>query len=226
MFYTREVLEKMRWQDLVSFAFKNGIAAIGEGMNRNTLINLVLEKSNMKKKAIIVGRHTPDLGQEAENIEIVSQEAVTFPTDLIGTIQALETLKSKAFEMNADAVLLQNTPGIVTAGLMYLKNSHQFGTGVFGFRWGIIISVPGERQSGVTETFVFEADGDGVLPGSWSQTNATTAQKAVSFANGRAKTEIRESEKIRGHHGEAVAHELLVTVDPVTPFVFSHIEWL
>jgi hypothetical protein len=68
---------------------------------------------------------------------------------------------------------------------------------------GVMISVPGPRVAGVTKTFVTE-----FIP------DALVVIDAVKFANGRAVVEHDDVTAVR------------VTVDPVAPYVFSHIEWL
>lgn len=78
----------------------------------------------------------------------------------------------------------------------------------FTLRVGVVISEPGERLAGVSKTFNVahpDADYNNALP--------YIAQDAVLFANQRAKTVVE-------------GNDLIVTVDPVTPFVYKGIEWL
>lgn len=66
---------------------------------------------------------------------------------------------------------------------------------------GIIISVPGPRLAGVTKSWPVEAEG------------AAVVEAAVAHANGRARVTVGDS-------------TVTVTVDPVSPFRFDHIEWV
>lgn len=68
---------------------------------------------------------------------------------------------------------------------------------------GVIISVPGERAAGIEVRSHQFADEFG----------AEEAARIVNAANGRVAA---------AQSGGVVSF----TVDPVTPFVFSHIEWL
>ena len=64
---------------------------------------------------------------------------------------------------------------------------------------GAIINIPGPRLTAVSQRFTSD------------DTNAIVA--AVKFVNGRAKVE------------DINPHEVKITVDPFSPFRFSHIQW-
>ena len=148
-------------------------------------------------KVIIVGRHAPDFGDKADGFEVVSQENVEFPTNVEGTIAELRRLRALAAEKGAEALLLQNTPVIVTAALVKMAAA-----GDSGLKVGAIVSIPGPRAADVVREFK--------LFGGWM---ANRAAEAIKFVNARARTEVTGS-------------TLKVTVDPVSKFVFSHVEWL
>lgn len=153
-----------------------------------------------KIRVVVVGRHAPDLGKDAEEFEIVKCENVTFSLKRDECRAQLLALVKDAGALDA-RVLLQNTPGVVTAAL----------SDIIGIGIGVIISVPGPRQAGVTETFNAGNDYMAGLPA--SEIGAELI-RAVAFANARAKCEKYGDCGIR------------VTVDPVPLFVYSHIEWL
>lgn len=154
-------------------------------------------------KAIVIGRHAGEL----PDIEIVAQESVTFALDLATCNVQIAEIINNAKRNNLDAVIFQNTPGIVAACLVRAactmsdewlpvsKNAE--------LKIGVIVSKPGERTAGVSMTFEFQ-----------DLANCQEAASAVRFANGRAKI-VQDDET-----------DLIVTVDLVTPFVFDHIEWL
>jgi hypothetical protein len=153
----------------------------------------------MAIKAIIVGRHTPDLGSQAENFEIVGNENIMFSLNRAEAVEQLEKLFATARGADAEVILLQNVPAILAAALL---DEQSKAGGQLPFRMGLIISVPGPRQAGVVRKFeLFSA---------WV---ARRAAEAILFANGRAKTNIEGA-------------TLTVTVDPVAEFNFDHIEWL
>jgi hypothetical protein len=94
------------------------------------------------------------------------------------------------------AVLLQNVPGVLAAMLVLHKPSD--------VRIGIMASKPGERLANVTKDFSFHPANEDARK---------QAIKAVEFANSRAV--ILEDED-----------GLRITLDPISPYVFSHIKWI
>lgn len=153
----------------------------------------------MMKKVIVVGRHIPNLGNEANNHEVVGIENVMFSLNREEAVTQLEGLMTTARNKGAEAILLQNVPAILGAAL--LDEQIKAG-GQLPFAIGLVISVPGPRQAGVVREFSLFCG--------WV---AKRAAEAIKFANVRANTEV-------------IGSTLKVTVDPVPEFVFSHIEWL
>lgn len=157
-----------------------------------------------KVRVIMVGRHAPDLGGDSEKFEIVRSENVTFSLNRQECRAQINHLLKEAHDLNA-RLLLQNVPSVLAAALCdFASEFHHVGIGV-------IVSVPGPRQAGLTETFQAGNDYMAGLPA--SEIGAELI-RAVAFANARAKCE---------RYGDC---GIRVTVDPVTPFVYSHIEWL
>lgn len=164
-----------------------------------------------KIRVVVVGRHAPDLGGDAEKFEIVKCENVTFSLKRDECKAQLLALAKNADSLDA-SVLLQNTPGVVACALSDIIHIRTESENLYGgIEIGVIISVPGPRQAGVTETFNAGNDYMAGLPA--SEVGAELI-RAVAFANARAKCETFGDCGVR------------VTVDPVTPFVYSHIEWL
>lgn len=167
-----------------------------------------MEETKMTKiNALLIGRHTPDLGSEAENWNIVGSENVMFSLKKAEAIAQLYELQNKAAALGATVILFQNTPTVVTSALLQMQRDEG---NHLGFKYAAIVSVPGPREADVEKSFEFSlADIEG-QPNGWV---TATAEQAAKFANGRARTSIE-------------GNVLKVTVDPVTKFVFSHIEWL
>ena len=158
-----------------------------------------------KINALLVGRHTPDLGSEAENWNIVGSENVMFSLKKAEAIAQLYDLEAKALALGAKVILFQNTPTVVTAALLQMQRDQG---NHLGFDYAAVVSVPGPREADVVKTFAFVEEDDINNTQPWK-----VAEAAVKFANGRARTSVTDG-------------VLSVTVDPVTKFVFSHIEWL
>ena len=72
-------------------------------------------------KALIVGRHIPDLGDS--KIEVVGQENIMFSLDRIETASQVRGLADSARKVGAEVVLLQNAPMIVVAALLDIVRS-------------------------------------------------------------------------------------------------------
>lgn len=170
-----------------------------------------------KTKTLVVGRHGVDLGAEAEKYEVVANEAVTFALKREEVKSQVRDLEAKATAADAQVILLQNVPGVLASALVSYATSDEDFFRLSPVRWGIIISVPGERQAGVVTEHEFPVDPDAAMGFAFAQSAAMVAEAAVKAANGRAKTERIEI-------GSKVT--LRVTVDPVAAFLFSHIEWL
>lgn len=148
-------------------------------------------------KAVVVGRHAPDFGQE--QIEVVDTINVQFAAKASDVYQQLTELVATAAD--ADAVLLfQAVPGQLAAALAYWL-AEIGGINSAPIKVGIVISKPGVRPAGVSMNFH-------VVGG------AETIAQAIKFVNPNAYTSIDSPD------------DCLVTVDPPAKFEFSHIEWL
>lgn len=157
----------------------------------------------------IVGRHAPDLGDSP--VFIVGSAAPTFALNRAEVARQLIEIEHAANAAGAKHVLLQNVPAAAAGALV----AH---LGRTMSQWGVVVSVPGERRAGVERTFDFFSDPDTAQPLEYAKGSAESAAEAVAFVNGRAKTSIQPV--CAGHA------KMTVTADPVTPFVFSHIDWL
>ncbi len=167
-----------------------------------------------QNKAILVGRHNPDLGSETENFEIVGRENVMFSLKKAEAIAQLYELQSKAVSLGAKVILFQNTPAVMTAALLQMQRDEG---NQLGFQYAVIVSVPGPREADVSRQFKVWASPNEFGGGDIAAVEA--AEAAVRFANGSAKL----SRSVKPVDEDWI---LTVTVDPVTKFVFSHIEWL
>jgi len=150
----------------------------------------------MTKRILVVGRHAGSLPPE---FEVVETQSITFSTEFWECCGQINEVFSKAAMLEAVPVF-QNTPGIVAAALSKVSGE-----------WGVIVSKPGERKSGVVKTFDFGMPAEATF----FVGMAATAQEAVKFVNARAVTAIDKDRDI-----------LTITVDPVTEFVFDHIEFV
>ncbi len=171
-------------------------------LHNYTLVSSIMEVL-MSKNVFVVGRHNVDLGAEAPNLIIVGSENVQFPLQMTEVALQLKELQKRAVNLGADAILFQNTPGILTATLMSMQREGQI------FQYGVIISVQTQasREANVSKDFNFVVEDDLNNTQPWN-----TASDAVKYANGRAKTEVNDG-------------VLTVTVDPVMRFEFDHVEW-
>lgn len=151
---------------------------------------------NETTHVVLVGRHISDL---PENIIVDRQENILWSTVLP---ECREQLRSLLSTLEPDQrVLFQNVPGILAVALVL--EAYNRGTSPNDrLPIGVIVSVPGPREAGLTREF---SVGDGFA--------SEAVEAAVQFANGRAKTEL-------------VPGAVRVTVDPVTEWQFDHIEWL
>jgi len=212
--------------DLVSEEFKHGIAGV-EIEDLAYQVGVKWIKATMpsrpgdnrpgrgwemdeKMRVILVGRHAPaDL---PENIEVVGQENITWPTNLEATERQLEELVKRAAETDA-AILLQNVPGPLAVALVRfaLANEKYLGDPFSGscienhgrtpVRVGVIVSIPGPREAGVLYETPYE---EGMLG-------------LIEAVNPNARVEFID---------RSDGPSMRVTVDPPTKFKFSHIEWL
>lgn len=161
-----------------------------------------------KQRVIVIGRHSPDLGSDAKKFEIVECKNVTFALEFDGCYRQFSQIMAEADAAKC-LVLLQNVPGVLAKVIAvmaaraavwnYPGVSPESKLGI-----GIIIAVPGPRLSGVSMTRHFEAGAE------------DAAADLVKHANARAK--------IKTEYCDYSA--VTVTVDPVAPFFYSHIEWL
>lgn len=165
---------------------------------------------------ILVGRH-PDF--EIPGVEVVRQENILFSTNYAECEKQVGELLQAASGAKL-SVLFQNTPGIVTAVLVKftctLADEWQPLSGRAS-KVGVIISKPGPRIAGVRTEVTFCADQ------SYGMDFSNEIVKLVSAANGRAKVEVSATEV---SPSGLVTQTAVVTVDPVSPFEFDHIEWL
>ncbi len=145
-------------------------------------------------KVIVVGRHKPaDMG-----VEVVGQQDITFPSTSAGCQYILHNLVALVREKDADGLVFQGLPGqIAVAVAKYIE-----------LAWvkpqiGVIVSVPGERPSAITQIFYFD--------------NSTALKEAWGIAN-----LLNPNAKILTDYQEMW---LEITVDPPMKFEFSHIEW-
>ena len=151
-------------------------------------------------KAIIIGRHSPDFGDE--EIEVIEQRSITWPTRADECAKVIQGLAAEAAQQDAK-VLLQNTPGQVAAAISSLVG---FYGPVIVPIVGVIVSIPGPRPGKVSRRFL------SLYP--------EGTEEAILFANPRAQVSAGDV----GDDGWGVVS---VTVDgPPMPFTFSHIEWL
>lgn len=161
------------------------------------------EKKPAKRRVILLGRH--EAAGLPDDIEVVKQESVTWATDINGIDEQWYTIRHMATANNAD-ILLQNVPGILAvflARMSYEKGAKGSKSTLGTLRIGVIISVPGERTAGVEYHSNQFADEYG----------AHECARLVSAANGRVNPTVKNG-------------IVSFSVDPVTPFIFSHIEWL
>lgn len=175
-----------------------------------------------KISAVVVGRHqlTGD-----EGLVEVSRISENLPTSSKDVVEFLRKVVFPQADALGAAVVFQAVPGQLAVALAKIASDSasdvayaidpQSGCTVRGYnskyshpRLGVIISVPGQRPSGVEREFYFsdEIDERGYSP-------ATLASSAVLFANPRAQVKVVEP-------------ALRVMVDQPMPFIFSHIEWI
>lgn len=160
-------------------------------------------------KAIVVGRHAPDFGNE--EIEVIKVCPITFPMTGKECRPVIEALIEDAKSAGA-ALLFQNTPGQVTRALISIAASiiweEPFNYYIdAGVPVGVVITTPGARP-GVVE-----------MAREVSSLHAEGVKELIKCANPRAKVSVN----LEGH-GTVAVH---LTVDgPPSPFEFDHIEWL
>lgn len=161
-----------------------------------------LAEANQKIRVILVGRHASEL---PEDIEVVAQENILWATDEEECRKQFKDLHTRAREQGVK-ILLQNVPGVLATALVdeaiWAGNNY-----ASAIRVGVIISVPGPRVAAQVKEYKLLAE------------DADDVAEAIRFANGRAKVEIESTANI----GLVTVR---VTVDPVSPFVFSHIVWM
>lgn len=175
-------------------------------------------------KAILIGRHAPQMGQD---IKIIEQRAVTFPATAAECRPVIESMMAEAATQGA-ALLFQNTPGQVAAALTQIVGETAYETGVSAAsgwyaganntRVGVIISVPGPRPGKVRKVYPVYFD------------DYYEFEAAVKLANPRASVGFASYDEpdVNGNVGYSTnIQPVFVEVDgPPMPFVFSHIEWL
>lgn len=147
-------------------------------------------------KALIVGRHDAEYGDE---IEVMGNENITFPARSEDI--DLAYLYNRAKELGADAIIFQATPPQLTSRLAY-ESRLNGDSGQEIQVWGVVNTPrPDLRQEPTVEEFEFDSIHD-----------QTMARVAIQKANPRAKIEEVRPGRIR------------MTVDAPMPFKFSHLE--
>lgn len=125
---------------------------------------------NGKKRTIVIGRHSPDLG-ETSDFDIVESENINFPSTSTECLASLEGVLHEAEGRKADVVLLQAVPGQLAVALRQVQIPQSL-------RLGIVVSKPGPRPQGEAHKFMFvDPDQSGL------------AADAVALANPNAKIE-------------------------------------
>lgn len=147
------------------------------------------------KKAILVGRH--DSPNKMGYDEIITRN-VLFSLDEDECERQLFELVDEAKDENAD-LIFQNIPTVLADALIRC-----FFKGILAVRIFGVVSKPGPRIAGVTETYAF---GDSEA--------AELAAEAIQFANSRAKVALDDTKT-------AVS----VSVDPVPAFEFVRLQRL
>lgn len=157
---------------------------------------------NSNYKAIVVGRHSGELPGYS-----VYQRPAQFPADYAGTAKLYRALCTEAHALGRDACLLfQAIPGQL-AVVMATESTYPLGRE----QVGVIVSTPGDRQSGVEKSFYNHDDPDD-NSGSMAQLEA-----AVAFTNPNARISRQQADR---------GFEVVVTVDPPMKFVLNRIIWL
>lgn len=148
-------------------------------------------------RIILVGRHAPDFGANAD-YDVVYQENITWPATAEECRVPLARLHDLSMEHGA-YIVFQNIPGQLAALLAHeaMRDGEMSPR-----RYGVIVSVPGPRPVGATSSF-FVND-------AWE---CAVLVEVAMFANPRARTERIAGPGVR------------ITVDPPMEFKFSHIEW-
>ena len=166
-------------------------------------------------KALVIGRHLPDLGVE-NNIEVTEVRSVTFPLTASECIPVIRALLEEA-QAAGQVILLQNTPGQVAVALAQISVADTAHYTVLAMdipqpkRLGVVISVPGPRPGKVREVFSVHA---GDFPAFEAAVKTAHPRAVVGFAD----QDEPDQDGLVG---------VFVEVDgPPVPFQFSHIEWL
>ena len=163
--------------------------------------NLPMEKIKMDKtKVILVGRHMSDL---PEDIVVIEQKNIVWSTDKHACANQLASLCGYADSVNC-TVLLQSVPGIL-AKVIYDDGYESGRNGYNAIPVGIIVSVPGERPDDEIVTV-------------WSQfADSHSAESAIELMNA-----VNPNCKARMNSQGGIEY----IKSQITPFIFSHIEWL
>jgi|WetSurMetagenome_2_1015567.scaffolds.fasta_scaffold190489_2 hypothetical protein len=157
-----------------------------------------------KVRALVIGRHAGEI----PGVDVMEARSVVFVADSASAAKQLFSILQEAKQRGL-AVLLQNVPGVLARAIVdyaiYQENCDDSEHGNSAAKLpalGVIVSVPGERQSGITMDARFE-----------DIHSAQQAEDLVRFSNPNVKI---------------VSTDLgfRVTVDPPMKFCFSHIEWL
>jgi len=158
-----------------------------------------------KQNVVLVGRHMSVLPPE---VRVISQENITWALTRQECQEQLGVLIAQAREIKC-GVLFQNIPGTLMCAIV--------SQGTVDVPMGVIISVPGARAANVVQSWTMPAAVYADGSGKGADEVREMIQEVVTHTNGRAKFAPSAPGEVDG---------FTVTVDPVTEFQFSHIEWL
>lgn len=149
-------------------------------------------------KAIVVGRHKPTGGEGIEIIGNEDKNGIPQPRPIMFPATA-EGCKPLLGQLLTEA-------SETDCCLLFQAIPAQLAVAIAWMaskKIGAIVNIPGPRLTAVSREFYSDA-GDGV----------GTIAAAVEFANPRAKLTVSDGRQV-----------LTVSIDPFSPFVFSHVQW-
>jgi len=158
-----------------------------------------------KQNVVLVGRHMSVLPPE---VRVISQENITWALTRQECQEQLGVLIAQAREIKC-GILFQNIPGTLMCAIV--------SQGTSTVPMGVIISVPGPRSANIAKSWMLPAAVYADGSGKGADEVREMIQEVVTHTNGRAKFAPSAPGEVDG---------FTVTVDPVTEFQFSHIEWL
>lgn len=159
-------------------------------------------------KAVVVGRHSGEI----PGVEVVGTVNITFANSVSEVKVQVERLINEAKAKDANALIFQNAPAILAATLVnWVRVEGEYALLNEGVKIGFII---GKQPTDPDVPRPAKQSMDRVVTA-----NVTNVVDLLRFANGRATVDVWTDAGIDTTH-------VRVTVDPVPPFVFDHIEWL